>query len=133
MLSNLKIFAASMLVILVMDFIWLAHLGKPLYMKYLKPFFNMGEFGLNVNYAAAGVVYICLILGVIIFVLPLASTLKDAICFGAIFGLLVYAVYDFTNMAIMKDWPLFISIVDVLWGGFLCAMVSAVSFYLKTA
>jgi uncharacterized membrane protein len=41
--------------------------------------------------------------------------LKDAFLTGAA----VYAVYDFTVMAVFKDYPLYIALGDTLWGGIL--------------
>jgi uncharacterized membrane protein len=41
--------------------------------------------------------------------------LKDAFLTGAA----VYAVYDFTVMAVFKDYPLYLALGDTLWGGVL--------------
>ncbi len=38
-------------------------------------------------------------------------------------GLCVYAVYDFTSYALLKDYRLDIAIMDTLWGGSLFAIV----------
>jgi uncharacterized membrane protein len=43
------------------------------------------------------------------------KNLKDAFLTGAA----VYAVYDFTVMAVFKDYPLYIALGDTLWGGIL--------------
>jgi uncharacterized membrane protein len=55
--------------------------------------------------------------------------IKSAAISGAILGLLMYAFYDFTNLATLKDWSLGLSIVDTLWGGVLMSVVSVVMFY----
>ena len=44
------------------------------------------------------------------------------------FGLITYATYDLTNLATLKDWPVLLSIVDMLWGTFLSVSVSCVGF-----
>lgn len=36
-------------------------------------------------------------------------------------GLAVYAVYDFTTLALFKDYPLSFALMDTLWGGVLFA------------
>lgn len=41
------------------------------------------------------------------------TSLKDAFLTGAA----VYAVYDFTVLAVFKDYPLWLSLADVAWGG----------------
>jgi uncharacterized membrane protein len=47
---------------------------------------------------------------------------------GALFGFFTYATFDLTKLALLKDWPLKIVIVDILWGMVLCSAVAAVSF-----
>ena len=39
-------------------------------------------------------------------------------------GLLTYGIYDFTNYAIFTKWDLKASIVDMIWGGVLFALVA---------
>ncbi len=36
-----------------------------------------------------------------------------------IFGSLIYAVFDFTNMTIFKEYKLGIGLLDIMWGGIL--------------
>ena len=36
-------------------------------------------------------------------------------------GMAVYAVYDFTNLAILKDYTLKMALMDAVWGGVLFA------------
>jgi len=55
----------------------------------------------------------------IVFVITPALDKKmwtQALLAGAFFGLVSYATYDLTNLATVKDWPLIITIVDLIWG-----------------
>lgn len=45
---------------------------------------------------------------------------------GALFGFIVYGVYNATNYATFKDYSLSIATIDTLWGTFAAAFVSAV-------
>lgn len=47
------------------------------------------------------------------------KSLKDSF----LTGLAVYAVYDFTVLAIFKDYPLYMGVLDSLWGGVLFSTV----------
>jgi uncharacterized membrane protein len=47
-----------------------------------------------------------------------------AILFGAFFGLICYATYDLTNLATVKDWPVLITAIDLIWGSLISALVS---------
>ena len=49
---------------------------------------------------------------------------KTAAGYGALFGFLVYGVYDFTNFSTLRQWPFVLTLVDTAWGtlaGALCA------------
>ena len=42
---------------------------------------------------------------------------------AALFGFFAYATYDLTNLATLRDWPLWLALMDITWG----SAVSAVS------
>lgn len=47
-------------------------------------------------------------------------------------GLATYAVYDFTVLAVFKDYPLYLAVGDAVWGGTLFTIVYTIkSFFLK--
>ena len=74
--------------------------------------------------SAALVVCVVLGSGIGLFVVPRATNLTPAAGYGALFGLLTYAVYDFTNYSTLKDWPFALALVDVAWGALAaCAAV----------
>ncbi len=121
-----KTIILSLIAMLAMDYIWLNFIAKSLYADQLGQFFDMQDGGMRVNYYAAALVYAALLIGIFVFVLPSSHSKVDILIKGALFGLIVYGVYDFTNLAIIKNWPLQISIIDMMWGGCLC---SATSFF----
>ena len=51
-----------------------------------------------------------------VFVIPRAPTLGSAAGYGALFGLVVYGVYDFTNYSTLRQWPFVLTLADVAWG-----------------
>ena len=113
-------------VFLVIDLLWLGLIAKKFYLKHLGRFFSH-----KVNWTAAGIFYFLFILGVLIFsVYPAVAqdSAARAVIFGVLFGLFTYATYDLTNLATLKDWPVPIVIVDMIWGMVLCGTVSGVGF-----
>jgi uncharacterized membrane protein len=85
----------------------------------------------KVNWKAALIFYFLFILGAMIFaVYPAVAqdSVMRAMIFGVLFGLFTYATYDLTNLATLKDWPVPIVIVDIIWGMVLCGSVSGVGF-----
>ncbi|MDH3774288.1 MAG: DUF2177 family protein, partial [Deltaproteobacteria bacterium] len=88
-----------------------------------------------VNWTAASIFYSLYILGIMIFaILPgiSSASLARTVILGVLYGLFTYATYDLTNLATLKDWPVKIVVVDILWGMVLCGLVSAGGFLVAT-
>ena len=70
------------------------------------------------NLWAAGAFYLLFPVGLLIFaVLPQAdSPVWKAALMGALFGFFAYSTYDLTNLAVVKDWPLGLTFIDMAWG-----------------
>lgn len=119
-------FLISFGVFLIIDLIWLGFIAKDLYAKYLG--YIMGP----VNWPAAIIFYVIFVVGLMYFViLPAidAQSIWVALTRGAFFGFITYATYDLTNLSTLKDWPINITIIDLIWGTFLASSVSTVSYW----
>jgi uncharacterized membrane protein len=68
------------------------------------------------NWPAAFVVYVLLGTGIALFVIPAAPTVAAAAARGALLGLVVYGVYDFTNYSTLRQWPFVVTLADTAWG-----------------
>ena len=122
-----KLYGLTVPVFFVIDIIWLGVVAKGFYQKNLKYILSP-----DVNWTAAIIFYLIYIAGILIFaVLPAVAkdSLRHAAVWGALFGFFTYATYDLTNLALLKDWPIIIVIVDILWGVVLCSAVAALSFF----
>jgi len=125
----LKLYALTIPVFFVIDILWLGVIAKGFYRRNLKSILSS-----DVNWTAAVIFYLIYIAGILFFAVRPAvhnSSLGQAAVLGALFGFFTYATYDLTNMATIKDWPLVIVIVDILWGVCLCALVSCLSFMIS--
>ncbi len=123
-----KLYAIALPVFFVIDMIWLGFLAKDFYRAQigalLKP---------NVNWTAAVIFYFIFIAGLVVFVITPAlekNSWTHAVFLGALFGLVCYATYDLTNLAVAKDWPLLVTIVDLAWGSVLAASVSVITYFI---
>ena len=124
----LKLYALTVPVFFIIDLLWLGVVAKGFYQKNLKYILSP-----NVNWTAAIIFYLMYIAGILIFaVLPgvAKDSVRHAALWGALFGFFTYATYDLTNLALLKDWPLNIVVVDILWGVVLCTVVATSSFYI---
>lgn len=122
----LKLYFIALPVFFAIDMVWLGLVARNFYAKHIG--FLMTP---NVNWAAAIIFYLLFIVGAVVFVIQPALIQKSwihALLFGALFGLITYATYDLTNLATVKDWPLIVTIVDLIWGMTLSALVSVISY-----
>jgi uncharacterized membrane protein len=126
----IKLFAIALPVFFAIDMLWLGVVAKDFYRAQigtlLKP---------DVNWIAAIIFYLIFIAGLVVFVITPAmekGSWKHALLFGALFGFVCYATYDLTNLAVAKDWPLLVTIVDLVWGAVLAASVSTATFFIAS-
>lgn len=126
----IKLYAIAFPVFLIIDMIWLGLVAKNFYAKHLG--FLMKT---NVNWTAAIIFYLLFIIGLVVFVITPAlqkNSWVTALLLGALFGLITYATYDLTNLATIKNWPMIVTIIDLIWGTVLAASVSVVSFLIAS-
>jgi uncharacterized membrane protein len=122
----IKSYLITLPVFLAIDLIWLSLIAKNFYAQYLGYLMKT-----NVDFVAAGLFYLLFVVGLVVFsVLPALEkkSWKKAFFLGALLGLISYATYDLTNLATIKDWPLLVTIVDMVWGTILGASVSLISY-----
>lgn len=122
----LKNYLITFIIFLVIDFIWLGAVARNLYRNQLG--FLMKE---NFNMLAAFIFYLLFTAGLVFFVLNRAlaiSSWQYALFAGMFFGLITYSTYDLTNLATIKDWPLKITIIDLIWGTSLGGLTSFLSY-----
>lgn len=123
---SIKLYLVTLFVFLGIDSIWLLFIAKNFYAQKLG--YLMAK---NPNLISAGIFYLLFVVGIILFVISPAlrnNSLSQAIIMGGLFGLITYATYDLTNLATIRDWPLVITIIDMIWGTVLSATVAGVSF-----
>ncbi|MEI7982490.1 MAG: DUF2177 family protein [Bacteroidota bacterium] len=124
----IKLYFATLFVFFAIDMFWLGVIAKTFYKKQLG--FLMAP---EVNWYAALIFYFLFIIGILVFVvLPgiRENALPAMLIKAALFGLITYATYDLTNLATVKDWPLVITIVDLVWGMVLSTLVSMAGFFI---
>jgi uncharacterized membrane protein len=124
----LKQFFIALLVFFGIDMIWLVLVAKKFYQEHIG--FLMKP---DINWPAAVIFYLLFIIGLVIFVISPAvekHSWVHALLYGALFGLITYATYDLTNLATLKDWPLLVTVVDLIWGTVLASSVSLITYFI---
>ena len=122
----LKLFLIALPVFFAIDMVWLVLVAKKFYQEQIG--FLMKP---DINWLAAIIFYLLFIVGLVTFVISPAiekHSWVHAILFGALFGLITYSTYDLTNLATVKDWPLLVTVVDLIWGTVLAASISVITY-----
>lgn len=126
----IKLYLIALPIFFIIDFIWLGFVARKFYFEQLA-----GIMKTNINWIAAITFYLLFILGLIIFAINPALEKKSlilALVLGGLFGFFSYITYDLTNLATLKNWPLAVSIVDIIWGVVLAGSVSVITFYIAS-
>ena len=124
----LKLYIIALPAFFAIDMIWLGLVAKDFYRAQIGALMKP-----DVNWVAAIIFYLIFIAGLVVFVITPAmekGSWIHALLFGALLGLVCYATYDLTNLAVTKDWPLLVTIVDFVWGAVLAAGVSTITYFI---
>ena len=119
-------YAIALVIFLAIDMVWLTLIAKSLYAQHLG--YLMAP---KAKLLVAFLFYVLFVVGLQFFVLnpALASgSWKTALFAGMFFGLVTYATYDLTNLATVKDWPVLITAIDLVWGSFVSGVTALLSF-----
>ncbi len=122
----LKVFLLIIPLALALDLLWLGVIGVNFYKQHLG--FLMRPQPL---WASAAFVYLAIPLAVVLFALPKATSATSAFLWSALLGILIYAIYEFTNHSLFTGWPLVVVLVDTLWGGVLSGLLGLAAYHLK--
>jgi uncharacterized membrane protein len=116
-------YLAVAVVMVALDVLWLGVIAKALYQQ------GIGHLmAAQPRLGAAVLFYLLYAAGLLVF--AVAPQVQDAawgktIVMGALFGFFAYATYDLSNLATLRDWPLNLTLVDMVWGSVLSAASAA--------
>lgn len=121
----IKAYIISIILLLGLDTCWIGFLAKKFYLENLGVMIRISDGKISPIWSAAIIVYLLVATGIVFFVLPKASDHPmQALFWGAVFGAICYGIYDFTNYALLNNWTLSVTVVDLCWGIFLCGITS---------
>jgi uncharacterized membrane protein len=111
----LKYFLAAILFVVLDGF----------YLNLVKDYFNsqvkkIQGTPIKINLIYTAITYVFLIFGLNYFIIQKHRPVKDA----ALLGLVIYGVYEFTNISLFSNWSLLTVIMDTTWGTVLYALTT---------
>ncbi len=123
-MQSIYLYFISIPIFITFDLLWLGVVARGFYAS------QLGELLGPINWAAAAVFYLIFLVGLLIFAIQPGldhASVWRAVILGALFGFVAYATYDLTNLATLKNWPLTITIIDMVWGAVLGGVVSGLT------
>lgn len=127
-MTLLKLYSATALAFFALDLLWLGLVARGFYRTHLGHFLRDQPL-----WPAALAFYAVYIAGIVVFaVLPSlrAESLGTAIALGAFLGFFAYATFDLTALALFRDFPPIVVVVDLAWGTVLTAGVAGCGYVL---
>ena len=128
MAFNLKLYLGTLAVFLGIDAVWLTVVARGFYSDHLGYLLAPEP-----NWVAAVIFYLLFVAALQVFVIVpglQAGSLRQLIPRAAFFGLVTYATYDLTNLATVRDWPVLVTVVDLIWGTILSLTVGLAGYFL---
>jgi len=113
----------------MLDGAWLSFATSRIY----KP--GIGPLMADKPVAAAAIIFYLLYAAGMAYLITLpalaAGSLGSALTRGAVLGFIAYGTYDLTSLAILRGWPVNVTVIDMIWGAILTG-ISAGAAYLIT-
>lgn len=125
-MTHVALYLLTALGFFAIDFVWLTRIAQGFYQTHLGHLLRQDP----VVWAAVGF-YALYLVGVVVFaVLPglEAGTVSRAVLLGGLFGLVAYATFDLTCMALFRDFPVIVVVVDLAWGTVLTSGTATIGY-----
>ena len=122
----LKLYLLTAVVFFAIDLVWLGVVAVNFYQRHLGSL--LAE---QVRWVPAILFYLIFIAGLLVFAVQpglSAGSLGRAAVLGAFLGFMAYATFDLTCLALFKNFPVVVVVVDMIWGSCLSAVVSSAGY-----
>ena len=123
-----KQYLSSLLFFIIIDGFWLVFVAPNFYRTHIGHLMNP-----QADLLAASLFYLLFLVGLNVFVISPKRNepLHIVAAYGALFGLITYATFDLTSVAVFKGFSYLVAGIDMLWGAFLCAAISVLTLRFK--
>jgi len=120
--TALPLYGLTLVAFLVIDLVWIGVVAQGFYQKHLG--FLLAP---DVRWGAAALFYLLFVAALLVFAVApglARESLRHAVLLGAFLGLVCYATYDLTSLALTAGFPTVVAVVDLAWGTFLGGSVA---------
>lgn len=133
-MRTFKTFLSIVVIGGIIDFIALFTVTGAIFQRELSGLLRMSGDAVSPRWWAVVCIYLVMSGLIVFFALPKVNekkVLSSALGWGALFGLCVYGVYEFTNYSLLRDWTLTTVIVDLIWGTFFGAVLTYIAYHVS--
>ena len=114
MTKYLAAYAATIVVFAALDLLWLGLVAKSIYQQ------GIGHLMADrPNFMVAALFYAVFAMGLMVFAVApggSATAWNKTLLTAALLGFFAYATCNLTNLATLKNWPIGLSVLDMVWG-----------------
>lgn len=121
---DLKMLILTGIVLFIIDILFITYIFSHEYKPLIK---NVQKSKLEVNFIAAFITYIIMIIGIYYFIIKDKRSILDA----SILGMVIYGVFAGTNYSLLKNWTFKVAVIDTVWGGILFGLTTLVLQYIE--
>jgi len=129
-MPKLKQFLVAFVSFVTLDFLWLGFVIKDFNFRHLAEIGRIENGVFQMQFAPALATYVLMAFAVPFYViprLPQRGSLVNTFLIGAPMGLIIYGVFDMTNLAILKNYPLAFVPPDIAWGTLVFGIVTLIT------
>ena len=123
--SFVRAYVAVLIALAALDALWLGVLSRDLYRGemgvLMAESFRVGPVALFYLLYPLALTYLAL--------LHRPAGALEAMVRAAVLGLAAYGAYNLTNLAIVRGWPLELSLIDWAWGGIVSALAGVAGWW----
>ncbi len=123
--TGLLAYVVGLVVFTLVDLVWLGVVAADLYQR------ELGDLLAEPARPLAAVAFYLLFVAGVVFFVVLPALERDSVRWafgaGAFFGLVTYATWDLTNLAVLDGFPASLVPIDLAWGATLSALVGGVT------
>jgi uncharacterized membrane protein len=123
----IKEFIIVAILLAIFDYVWLKFIFVDIWSKMINNI-QLSPMLLDNRFIIPA--YILMTLSIVIYVIPKINKehiLRDSIIYGGLMGLIIYGIFDMTNLVVFKKYSTNIAFIDITWGTFLFTITTLIT------
>lgn len=127
-MRTLVLYCLTLILFVGLDALWLGLAAKRIYLDAMGPLMRARP-----DLGVAAFFYLLIAAGIVVFAAAPGleqGSVQRAALMGALLGLVCYATYDLTALAVIRDFPRGLAFLDLAWGTLLTSVTAASAVWL---